>query len=354
MRSLTAWRVTSARMIRHAGGDMREFEFVRHLAGRLTPAREDTRLAIGDDAAIIAPGGQRLAITTDTLIAGRHFPDDTVAFDIGYKALAANCSDLAAMAAAPAWATVALTSPSIEPAWVDEFLDGARAATKGAEVDLVGGDTTRGALSVTVTAVGTLGAEAPTYRSAARAGDLIAVTGTLGDAGAGLAYLQDRGQASSADADYLVRRLHRPEWRDSAALAGLAHAAIDVSDGLLADLGHVLEASGCGARLDIDALPVSPALRRVMGADTNSLRQTQLISGDDYELCLTLSPESLDEVRSRLDCVLTPVGEILAEPELRLVDASGAAVDPAAFGAGGWDHFGCGEESVHLNRTTST
>lgn len=327
-------------MKRHAGGDVREFEFVSHLVERLAPAREDTHLAIGDDAAIISIGVRRLAITTDTLIEGRHFLENTAAFDIGYKSLAVNCSDLAAMAATPAWATVALTTPSIEPDWVDDFIDGARAATQGAEVDLIGGDTTRGTLSVTVTAIGTLDAEPATRRSAARAGDVIAVTGTLGDAGAGLSYLQGQKRASDADAQFLVGRLNRPSWRDGAALAGLARAAVDISDGLLADLGHVLEASGRGARLDIDALPVSAALRRSMGDDVKALRQVQLTGGDDYELCLTLPPEALDEARSRLECALTPVGEILAGPGLRLTDARGAEVDPVVFGAGGWDHFG--------------
>lgn len=337
---LIVWRVIYVPKIRLWDGNVGEFGFVDHLAQRLTPKRDDTRLAIGDDAALVECGGQSLAITTDTLIEGRHFPTNTAAFDVGYKALAVNCSDLAAMAAEPAWATVALTTPSIEADWCDAFIDGARAALDGAQVDLIGGDTTRGALSVTVSAIGTVDAKDATYRHAARPGDLIAVTGTVGDAAAGLACLDAADDVASANTTYLVQRLSRPEWRSGAVLAGIAHAAIDVSDGLLADLGHILSASGVGARVNADALPTSAALAAWIEQQISTRRRLQLTGGDDYELCLTLPADALNQARNALDCDLTPIGEIAAEPGLELADAEGRAIDAAAYGAAGWDHFG--------------
>lgn len=318
---------------------MRELAFVRHLTGQLTPTRADTRLALGDDAAIIQPGNQALAVTTDTLIEGRHFPHGTAAFDVGYKALAVNCSDLAAMAAEPAWVTVALTVPTLDSHWCDEFVAGARAAGGGAAVDLIGGDTTRGALSVTVTAVGTVDAGCATYRHAACAGDMVAVTGTLGDAAAGLSCLDADTRALTRDQAELVSRLNRPSWRRGAALAGVANAAVDVSDGLLADLGHILAASDVGARIDLDALPLSMALANWVGGDIDARRRLQATGGDDYELCLTLPPACFEQAQAALGCALTPIGEIVADTGLQLCAGDGTPFDPAALGSVGWDHF---------------
>lgn len=314
---------------------MREFAFIARLAQRLASRRPDTRLGIGDDAALIAPAaGEELAITTDTLIAGRHFPDDTPAFDIGYKAVAVNLSDLAAMGAEPAWLTLALAAPELDETWCDAFIDGALAAIGPADVDIVGGDTTRGALSITITAIGSVPAGAALRRAGARSGDVIAVTGTLGDAAYGLACWPDRAGAND-DQRLCIARLARPQWRRGAALRDLAHAAIDLSDGLGADLGHVLAASGVGATIDLDALPASAALARQ--TDVAYRRELQWGGGDDYELCVALDAAQIENARRALGCPLTVIGRIEAAPGLRVVDGNGRVCDLPQ--APGWDHF---------------
>lgn len=314
---------------------MREFALIDRLATRLAARRADTRLSIGDDAALIAPpAGQELAITTDTLIAGRHFPQDTPAFDIGYKAIAVNLSDLAAMGAEPAWLTMALSAPALDGAWCDDLVDGALAAIKPAVVDIIGGDTTKGALSITVTALGCVPAGRALRRDGAKPGDLIAVTGTLGDAAYGLGCWPDRARAN-ADQDFCIQRLTRPQWRPGAALLDLAHAAIDVSDGLGADLNHVLAASGVGATVDLDTLPVSSALAAQLNGARRRLLQWG--GGDDYELCITLDEADLAHARRALDCALTVIGRVDADRGLRLVDAQARA--QAIPGTAGWDHF---------------
>ena len=320
---------------------MREFQLIDRLAARLAARRADTQLTIGDDAAVVAPEpGEVLAITTDTLISGRHFPDDTPAFDIGWKAIAVNLSDLAAMGAAPAWLTVALSTPVLDGPWCDDFVDGALAAIGDAAVDIVGGDTTRGPLSITVTAIGMLPAGAALTRAGAVPGDVVAVTGTLGDAAKGLGLWPARADTGDdPDTAFLLRRLARPQWRNGAAVRALAHAGIDVSDGFGADLGHVLAASGVGARIELAALPTSEALRRRAATDEER-RDLQWRGGDDYELCLTLPAASVDAARARLDCGLTVVGVIESEPGLRVVDAHGRRCPPFESDAAGWDHFG--------------
>lgn len=318
---------------------MREFELIGALRERLRPRRADTRLGIGDDAAILAPPpGHELVVTTDTLIGGRHFPHDTPAADIGFKSVAVNLSDLAAMGADPAWLTVALAAPVLRQAWCHAFIDGAREAVGTRDIDIVGGDTTRSeTLTVAITALGTLPQGSALRRDAARVGDLVAVTGTLGDAAAGLACWPGRAQAG-VDARALIARLTRPTPRDGMRLRGLAHAAIDVSDGLLADLGHILAASDVGARIDVDALPASPALTRHVG-DSRQRRQLQATGGDDYELCLTLAPADLERARAALNCPLTVIGRIERATGLRLTDATGRVLDTQALSRAGWDHF---------------
>ena len=314
---------------------MREFALIDRLSQRLANRRADTRLGIGDDGALVAPSaGQELAITTDTLIAGRHFPVDTPAFDIGYKALAVNLSDLAAMGADPAWVTIALAAPELNAGWCDALLDGALAAIGDASVDIVGGDTTRGELSLTITAIGCLPAGAALRRSGARVGDLIAVTGTLGDAAYGLQCWPTRDNATR-DQQFFIDRLARPQWRPGAALRGLVNAAIDISDGLAADLEHVLSASEVGARLDIDTLPTSESMMR--SCDRETRLGLQWSGGDDYELCVTLNEAQLDRARAAIDCPLTVIGEIEAEIGLRAFDRHGVRWNSDK--ARGWDHF---------------
>ncbi|MGB7755221.1 MAG: thiamine-phosphate kinase [Salinisphaera sp.] len=318
---------------------MREFELIGSLRERLRPTRPDTRLGIGDDAAILAPPpGHEIVVTTDALIAGRHFPRDTPAADIGFKSVAVNLSDLGAMGADPAWLTIALAAPTLCEDWCHAFIDGVLDAIAGWDVDIVGGDTTKSdALTVSITALGTVPQGSALRRGAARAGDLVAVTGTLGDAAAGLACWTHRDQAG-ADEQALIARLTRPSARPGARLRGVVHAAVDVSDGLLADLGHILASSEVGAVIDVDALPASPALGR-FAADATTRRRLQATGGDDYELCVTLAPADLGRACAVLDCPLTVIGHIDGGAGLRLTDAAGRALDHELFSQPGWDHF---------------
>jgi thiamine-monophosphate kinase len=300
-----------------------EFELIQRIRARAT-TRGDVVLGIGDDAALLrVPDGHDLVVATDVLNSGVHFPRDTAAADIGWKALAVNLSDLAAMGARPAWCTLALSMPHPDAVWLEGFLDGFAALASQHDVALVGGDTTRGPLSVCVTVQGLVARGAALRRDAAQVGDEVWVTGTLGDAAAALAQLQAGGVADAA----LRARLDRPEPRvDFAlALAGIAHACIDLSDGLLQDLGHVCRASGLGAQVDVDALPASPALAARSSGDT--LRGEQACGGDDYELCFTAPPGAADALQARAASAgvqLSRVGRIVAGQGVaaRLADGS--------------------------------
>lgn len=318
---------------------MREFELVDMLQQRLVAARSDTRLGIGDDAALLAPpAGHELAVTTDTLISGRHFPADTPAMDIGFKSAIVNLSDLAAMGAEPAWLTLSLAAPSLDSSWCDAFIEGVQSATRGNCVDIVGGDTTKSdVLMISITAIGNVPGGQALRRDSARAGDLIAVTGTLGDAAAGLDLWPRRAEAAPGE-QTLIARLTRPTARQGVALRGLVNAAVDVSDGLIADLMHILRASGVGATLDIDALPCSHALAR-FAVERNTRRRLQASGGDDYELCLALDPETLGAAKAALGCPLTVIGRIESDVGLRLVDANGQALRDGIIDYTGWDHF---------------
>lgn len=316
---------------------MREFELIRMLSERLRATRADTRAGAGDDGAVIAPPpGHEVVVSTDTLVAGRHFPDGAEAADIGYKSLAASLSDVGAMGAEPVWATIALTVPELDGTWCAAFVDGVLQAIGDAPIDIIGGDTTRGPLSVTCTVFGLVPAGRAVMRGGARPGDRVCVTGTLGDAALGLRlWPQHNGAAADTHTQWLWRRLQRPSWRRGAGLAGRAHAAIDISDGLLADLGHILAASGCGARIDAGALPASPAFDALCpAADRHRL---QLAGGDDYELCLTLPQTAYRALAAELDCTLTPIGEIQAGTGLDVVDTDGSVLPVTDYP--GWDHF---------------
>ena len=434
-----------------------EFDLIARIRARAQAlARADVLLGIGDDAAIVrVPADHDLIVSTDTLNEGVHFPRATAAFDIGWKALAVNLSDLAAMAAQPAWCTLNLTLPQADAEWLDAFLDGFFVLASQHGVSLIGGDTTRGPLAITVTAHGFAPHGTALRRDGARAGDDVWVSGTLGDAAAGLATLPllregqqappllrevqqtpsplragrqtpphlregrqtaslsspsplagegvGRGGEVSADgtpddlpspgaprhplpagegqqtpsplragqqtpphlregqqtqslsspsplageglgrggesADTLRARLNRPTPRVELGLAlrGIAHAGIDISDGLLADLGHILAASSVGAELDLAALPTSPALQGTFDEPTR--QRFQLGGGDDYELCFTAPPSRADDVRAaavRAGVAVTCVGRIDAEHGLRLRGHDG---ESRAAPALGYRHF---------------
>lgn len=318
-----------------------EFDLIGRIQARAS-ARRDVVLGIGDDAAVlrVAPGHQ-LVVTTDTLVAGRHFPRATAPRDIGWKSLAVNLSDLAAMGAAPAWVSLALTLPRSDTVWLDAFIGGFQALARWHGVALVGGDTTRGSLSITVTAHGLVPRGTALRRDGARAGDAIYVSGSLGDAAAGLRVARGRFPGSPvATARALRARLDRPEPRIALGLVlrGIASAAIDVSDGLVQDLGHILRASGMGAVVEVDALPASRALRSAVTSRATR-RRMQMSGGDDYELCFTVPAARearLAAIARRLRLPLTRIGTVLRSPGLALLDGH---TRPVRLSLAGYDHF---------------
>ena len=322
-----------------------EFDLIEIIRQRTAQPRGDVVLGIGDDAALLKPpAGQQLVACTDTLVEGVHFARGTASEDLGWKCLAVNLSDLAAMGATPAWAMLALTLPRADERFVEAFANGFAKLARAHAVSLVGGDTTQGPLSITVSAFGFVPEDRALRRAGARVNDAVFVTGTLGDAAAALRLIQDSGlgtlDASNEQArTELLLRLHRPEPRLAAGLAlrDVASACVDISDGLLADLGHICEASGVGAVVEADALPLSSAMLALFDADQR--RGFALGGGDDYELCFTASVDRADRIAAdfaRLGFGATRIGRIIAEPGVRVRDANGDAVEPPRRG---WQHF---------------
>lgn len=317
-----------------------EFDIIaRYFAAHPLP-RHDVVLGIGDDAAVLQPPvGHDLVLAVDTLVSDVHFPADTRPEDIGYKALAVNLSDLAAMGAEPAWCTLALTMPDADEDWLAGFAQGLFVLADVHGVALVGGDTTRGPLSVSVQVAGFVPTGTAMRRAGAQPGDTIFVTGTLGDAALGLQVAQGTLDRGADDNAFLRQRLDRPLPRIGVgqALRTRAHAAIDISDGLAADLGHLLEAGGVGATIDVGRLPLSAPFRRYLAqcSDAGAALQPALGGGDDYELCVCLAAEEADALGA-LDVPLTRIGVIEARPGLRCVDAAGRAL---ALPAAGYRHF---------------
>ena len=315
---------------------MPEFALIDRIRAATRMDAPAVRLGIGDDAALIdCPPGQVLVAAVDTLNEGVHFPAGTAPADLGHKALAVNLSDLAAMGAAPAACLLALSLPEADDAWVDAFARGLGALARRHGAPLAGGDTVSGPLSVTVTALGFVGPGEALRRDAARPGDLVCVSGALGAAALGLARWR-RGEPLGAGPE---AALHRPEPRVALgrALRGLAHAAIDLSDGLASDLGHVLRASGCGARIDLAALPAAPDLAAL---DPEERWGMQVSGGDDYELCFTVRPGRLDAVRAAARDVAVPVtviGEVREGEGVEFIRPGGGAWRPAGAG---FEHFG--------------
>ena len=318
---------------------MSEFDLIDIIRKHCAIARDDVRLGIGDDAAILAvPANHQLVVSTDTLVSGVHFPEATSAADVGWKSLAVNLSDLAAMGATPAWATLALTLPVPNRRWVEAFSDGFASLAREFKLALVGGDTTQGPLSITVTVHGFVPNNTALLRSGARVGDFIFVTGTLGDAAGGLHLMASDEQRIDSTKE-LLQRLNRPTPRvaQGLVLRGRARSCIDISDGLLADLGHICVASGVGGEVDVDVLPTSSALNA--GFKRDERRGLQLSGGDDYELCFTapedIAMELLGDL-ARSGCGATRIGRIVEGTGVRVVDAAGNAVTVSRRG---WEHF---------------
>ncbi|MFW2372100.1 MAG: thiamine-phosphate kinase [Gammaproteobacteria bacterium] len=315
---------------------MSEFDLITHYFKHLSPARSDVVLGIGDDCALLeVPAGMQLAVSTDTLNAGIHFPDNTSPIDIGHKSLAVNLSDLAAMGAEPAWVSLNLSLPDYDEDWLAGFCQGFAELAQEYTVQLIGGDTTRGPLSISVQVYGFVEPGTAMRRDGAQLGDQIYVTGTLGDAGLGLK--QCLSQLSDVPA-YCVERLNRPQPRigPGRMLAEFSRCAIDISDGLLADLGHILQQSGCGARIELDRIPLSTSLADYYADETDW--SSILGSGDDYELCFTVTKDRQNQMLDRLrqqDVTVTRIGEI-TEQGLECLDRDGQKWE---FEHSGYDHF---------------
>ena len=318
-----------------------EFELITRYFDRVTSSRRDVEKGIGDDCALLnLPEKQTLAISTDTLVAGVHFLRDIHPADLGYKALAVNLSDLAAMGADPAWLTLALTLPEVNEAWLKDFSDSLFELLDYYNMQLIGGDTTRGPLSLTLGIHGLVPQGRALKRSGARPGDWIYVTGTLGDSAAGLALLQHRIRINDpAVHEALIKRHLRPMPRilQGQALRDLASAAIDISDGLISDLGHILKASGCGARLNLDALPLSEVLKKHF--EPEQVVRWALSGGEDYELCFTV-PEinrgALDVALGHYGVPFTCVGQLAPQSEGIVLLQDGK---PVEINLKGFDHF---------------
>lgn len=326
---------------------MTEFEIIRRYFSDCGVRREDVIVGVGDDGAVLRlPQGNELVVVMDTLVDGVHFAAGTAAEDVGYKALAVNLSDMAAMGAEPAWATLALTLPQADEAWLAGFARGLAAAAGPFSVQLVGGDTTRGPLTVTVQVQGWVPQGQAVRRSGARPGDLVCVTGTLGDAALALQAWQRGERLPAPHGDHLVRRLHRPTPRcaEGIVLREFASAMIDVSDGLAADLGHLLDAAGMGASIDLSRLPLSGAFRAVTDAwPPDQALCLALGGGDDYELCFIVPAARHEPLLQRFEafgCAVQVIGMIEAEPGLRCLRGDGSLL---TLPTSGYQHFARGE-----------
>jgi thiamine-monophosphate kinase len=315
---------------------MSEFDLIHQYLTGVGAARDDVLVDVGDDCALLqVPADRELAVSIDTLVAGVHFLPDCDPEALGYKALAVGLSDLAAMGAEPAWATLALTLPDADPDWLAAFARGFGELAAVEDVRLVGGDLTRGPLTISAQVHGLVPRGHALRRSGARPGDLVCVSGAIGDAGLALRHLQQHEHLG----DYLRRRLERPVPRVALGelLRGVATAAIDLSDGLISDLGHLLAASGCGARIELDRLPMADQVAGVV--TTSGDWHLPLASGDDYELCFTIGPEHASELAvlsAAAGCPLTRIGEIDAQSGLRFVLDDGRPWVPRRTG---YDHF---------------
>lgn len=317
-----------------------EFALIRRY---FTHAAPHTRLGVGDDGAVIRVGrGKDLVVSADMLIAGRHFEPAADPRRLGHKALAVNLSDMAAMGATPRWATLSLALHHVEPAWLRGFAQGFMQLARRHGVDLIGGDTTRGPLAICVQIMGEVPAGRFLTRSGARGGDEIWVSGHIGDAALALAAMKRRLRLSNKALQALRRRLDRPSPRVALgeALRGIARSAIDISDGLCADLGHICERSRVSARIEFDRLPVSPIVRGHLRVSAG--REAVLAGGDDYELCFTAPPARHRAVRSaasRARTKVTVIGEITApsrEGAVTVFDREGRRME---LKSAGYDHF---------------
>lgn len=314
-----------------------EFDLIARHFTRATPGAV---LGVGDDCALLAPTpGMQLAVSSDMLLEGRHFsPQDSPA-GLGHKALAVNLSDLAAMGATPRWATLSIALPDASDAWLTAFARGFFRIADQHGIELVGGDTTRGKLTISITVIGEVPPGQALRRDGAQAGDDVWVSGVIGSAALALAYRQGRLFMEQIDAAQVLPALYLPTPRVALgiALRGIARSAIDISDGLLGDLGHILERSQVGAAIDFPSLPTLPVAQKYLHESV--ARDCVLAGGDDYELCFTAPAERRDAVHAAAQSAgvaVARVGRITADPGLALIDADG---QPLAYERTGYDHF---------------
>ena len=319
-----------------------EFALIDKYFARPTPSAV---LGPGDDCALLQPTpGMQLAVTTDMLVAGTHFLPDTNPKNLGWKALAVNLSDLAAMGAKPRWVTLAGALPSVDEPWIAQFAEGFFACAAEYGVDVVGGDTTRGPLNVCITAIGEVEPGRALRRDGARAGDQIWVSGRPGLASLGLAQLQGRIELPGAWQRLCIGALEKPRPRVALgqALVGIASAAIDVSDGLLADLGHIAERSGCAAAVRLVQLPHLPKGDSYDAVLRKLALECQLAGGDDYELCFTAPGThslAIAKIAATLELPLWCIGEMTdgTAGDVTVFDPDD---QPVEFDQKGFDHFG--------------
>lgn len=295
---------------------MKEFELIKHFFTKQLVKRKDVELGIGDDCAVLAPiENQNIVVTTDTLVAGVHFPFNTSPRAIGHKAVAVNLSDIAAMGAKPSWLSLALTLPDVDEAWLLEFCAGVFELCEFYNVELIGGDTTQGPLSITITAQGLTPQGSYLSRSGAKSGDWLYVTGELGDAALSLQQITGRVDIEPQYIEAIKNKLDYPKPRVLAGqmLREYASSAIDLSDGLIADLGHICQASNVGANVVLDALPLSTIMRdSLLFEDAITLA---LSGGDDYELLFTVSEDNkvgMETAMANAGTVVTCIGQLNA------------------------------------------
>ena len=316
---------------------LNEFGIIQQFFSDLTGRRADTLKGIGDDCAILQPRPDKLlVVSTDTLVAGRHFFTNAQPENIGYKSLAVNLSDLAAMGAEPAWVSLALTMPEADHAWLKDFVSGFGQLARCHSLELIGGDLTRGPLSITVTIHGYVSPGHVLQRQGANAGDLVAVSGNLGSAALALQQLMGLSAADSPEVDGdLLNALNRPEPRIQLGmqLAQFATSCIDISDGLISDLGHICHASGCQAEIELPRLPCHPVVSAQI-QDTGCW-DIPLTGGDDYELCFTLKPSDaglLADISQETGVAITTVGKMKRGAGVVCMDEKHQVVQIASSG----------------------
>lgn len=317
---------------------MGEFELIQHYfaASPCAQGGDGVALGIGDDCALLAvPAGEQLAVSTDTLVAGVHFPDPCDPFLLAQRALAVSASDLAGMGATPLAFTLALTLPQADEAWLAAFAHGLSRMAEACGLALVGGDTTRGPLSMTLSVFGRVPAGQALTRSGARVGDLLCVGGELGDAAGALPLVLGQREAQAEVSEPLLARYWSPmpQLALGQALRGQATAALDISDGLLADCGHIAKASGVALQIEAARIPLSAALCALIGHER--ALSCALSGGDDYRLAFTLPPERLSAIQADWPEVRM-IGQVVAGQGVHLLDAAGQAIEAPH---GGYQHF---------------